>query len=279
MNQAKLQGLVEQVLAENTQLRQKLETSEDAFDARSIVTRRLDDDAETAHLADDNSTIRGPGIARSGTARSAVNGVRNSIMRFAFENILEKSRAYKRTAHNHECDQSIASSAIQSIFTGYSLADISVLSVIAMPFCAVDVSNRRHYIIQGELDLEALNKAESEMVNALQTLQVMEEPAKLETSSSDQATAEKLQGDSCSSEHAPSEAVASPTKTPDTSVETSSTLPALDHHHSHPASLAALDSALRGGSANNSSSYSDVLDDEEDDLYGDVYPCAGCGEV
>lgn len=143
---------MEQVLAENAQLRQKMQTSQDAFDARSIATRHIDDDAVTARLNDDNSTIRGPAITRRNAARSIVNGARGGIIRFAFENILEGSRVYKRTAHVHVCDQSFNSSVIRSIFTGYSLAHISILSVIAMPLCSADVSNGRHYVIQGKHD-------------------------------------------------------------------------------------------------------------------------------
>jgi len=151
INQAKLQDLVEQVLAENVQLRQKLQMSQDSFDARNIATRHPGCDGTTARFGDDVSTLRSlQGIRRSETMRSTMTGVRNSMIRFAFENILEGSRVYKRTAHFHECDQSFASSAIRSIFTGYSLADISILSVIAMPFCAEEISNACHYIIQEE---------------------------------------------------------------------------------------------------------------------------------
>ncbi|KAK0746947.1 hypothetical protein B0T18DRAFT_163542 [Schizothecium vesticola] len=169
VNQIKLQGLVEQVLAENAQLRQKMQTSQDAFDARSIAMRHIDDDAATARLNDDNSTIRGPAITRRNTVRSIVNGARSGIIRFAFENILEGSRVYKRTAHVHECDQSFASSAIRSIFTGYSLAHISILSVAAMPLCSADVSNGRHYVIQGKHD-RVSDDAEVGIVNSSRTL-------------------------------------------------------------------------------------------------------------
>jgi hypothetical protein len=160
---------VEQVLAENAQLRQKMQTSQDAFDARSIATRHIDDDAATARLDDDSSTIRGPAITRRNTVRSIIDGARGGIIRFAFENILEGSRVYKRTAHVHECDQSFASSAIRSIFTGYSLAHISILSVIAMPLCSADVSNGRHYVIQGKHG-PVSDDAEREIMDSSRTL-------------------------------------------------------------------------------------------------------------
>lgn len=160
---------MEQVLAENAQLRQKMQTSQDAFDARSIATSHIDDDAATARLGDDNSTIRGFAIKRRNGVQSIVNGARGGIIRFAFENILEGSRVYKRTAHVHECDQSFDSSVIRSIFTGYSLAHISILSVIAMPLCSADVSNGRHYVIQGKHD-PVSDDAEVEILNSSRTL-------------------------------------------------------------------------------------------------------------
>ncbi|KAK1751136.1 heterokaryon incompatibility protein-domain-containing protein [Echria macrotheca] len=150
VNQAKLQSQVEQVLADNAELREKLKISQDWFDARSMARRHPDDDAETVWLGDDTSMIRGPRVLNTNAARSTADNARSSIIRFAFENILDGSRVYKRTAHIHECDQSFASSAIRSVFTGYSLADISVLSVIAMPLCMVDVSNRRHYVVRNQ---------------------------------------------------------------------------------------------------------------------------------
>ncbi|KAK4444604.1 hypothetical protein QBC34DRAFT_308707, partial [Podospora aff. communis PSN243] len=130
-DQAKLHDLVEKTLEENAQLRQKLE---DSYDAAAAL------------VDDDTSTIRGPGPSTNRQSRDVVSDtVRNSMIKFAFENILEESRVYKRTAHLLECDQSLASSAVFTVFTGYSLADISILSVVAMPLCAADVSNGQHY--------------------------------------------------------------------------------------------------------------------------------------
>lgn len=142
---------MEQALAENEQLRQKLQDSQDSFDARSIATRRLDNDDATVRQ-DDTSTIRGLGVGRSNTVRSTVGNFGSSMIKFAFENILEQSRVYRKTTRFQEleCDRSFASSAIRShawsVFTGYSLAEISVLSMIAMPITTVDISNGRYYV-------------------------------------------------------------------------------------------------------------------------------------
>lgn len=141
---------MEQVLRENAELKRKLQQSLDSFDARSIAPRHPDDDARTVRgISDDSLTIRAPGVRRQDTVRSiTANKFRNSF-RFAFENILEASRVYQKTAHVQECDRSFTSSAIRSdawsVFTGYSLAQISVLSLIAMPIGTADILNAEYY--------------------------------------------------------------------------------------------------------------------------------------
>ncbi|KAK3985354.1 hypothetical protein QBC44DRAFT_384998 [Cladorrhinum sp. PSN332] len=151
LDQAKLGQQVEQLLAKNAELKRRLHKSQDSFDARSIATAHPDDDGRTIrHLGDDNATIRRPGVRRTDTVRSNMTtNIRNSIFRFAFENILQGSRVYQNTAHLQESDRSFSSSVLGSdawsVFTGYSLAKISVLSVIAMPISAADVANGQHY--------------------------------------------------------------------------------------------------------------------------------------
>ena len=160
----KLQIMIETVLTENTALRQRLLDS-DPSSAHSIIATRHQDADETATIRDghdedddNNSTItKGQVVDRSnmmGSVRSRPGTFLGGIIQFAFENILEQSRVYRKTAHVLECDRSFASSAGRShawsAFTGYSLADISVLSVIAMPLTGVDVSNGVHYQLPEE---------------------------------------------------------------------------------------------------------------------------------
>ncbi|KAK3312912.1 hypothetical protein B0H66DRAFT_569177 [Apodospora peruviana] len=74
---------------------------------------------------------------------------------FAFENILQESWVYRRNERN-ECDASFVSSVQRShawsVFSGYSLADISILSVIAMPITLRDIANNRHYEVTAARD-------------------------------------------------------------------------------------------------------------------------------
>lgn len=75
-----------------------------------------------------------------------------STVRFEFEDDLEASHVYRRLTGD-TCDRSFTSSAVRthawSIFSGLSLADISVLSVIALPLYLVDIKNAEHYTFSG----------------------------------------------------------------------------------------------------------------------------------
>ncbi|KAI1743451.1 hypothetical protein F4680DRAFT_408265 [Xylaria scruposa] len=68
---------------------------------------------------------------------------------FDFESDLEASRVYRR-AQRDTMDFSLRSSVAYthawSALSGYSLANISVLSVIALPLDLEDITNRHHYI-------------------------------------------------------------------------------------------------------------------------------------
>ncbi|KAK3296413.1 uncharacterized protein B0H64DRAFT_398195 [Chaetomium fimeti] len=172
-NQEKLQILIEKVLDENTSLRQKLSQSQDSFAAKSIATRHPDDENSTIRddNNDDSSTIRG--VQRSNTVRSRFSTFGGSAIKFAFENILEQSRVYRKTDQYQECDRSFASTAQRShawsVFSGYSLADISVMSVIAMPLTTLDVANGQYYVIGSETILPDDRTDDMTAMNAVST--------------------------------------------------------------------------------------------------------------
>jgi len=150
----RLKAQVDETLAENKELKRLVAQSVDAFDAQSTFRRRVGDGA-TIRPRDDNDnddamTIQG--ISRHSTARSTALGTISSFggMGLAFENILQQSWVYQRNQRN-EIDgaMSFVSSAQRSyawsVFSGYSLADISVLSVIAMPLTVREITNHQHY--------------------------------------------------------------------------------------------------------------------------------------
>jgi hypothetical protein len=170
-NQQKLQILMEKVLADNMELRQRLFQSEDSFAARSIATRHPQETNSTIHNRedyssdnDDSSTIRE--VGRGNTLQNKFNVFGDRVTQFAFDNILERSRVYRKSEQNQECDRSFASTAQRShawsVFSGYSLADISIMSVIAMPLTTRDVSNGKYYLMEAQGDPRFLGIVEEE---------------------------------------------------------------------------------------------------------------------
>lgn len=141
-SQGQLTVMVDQLLHYNQQLSKRMKNLEDAYDARSTITKKFDGLSFISQ--DDNQTIR--------TARSSIND-RPSILeavgvRFTFDRDLESSRVY-RMARNDLCDASFISSAMRtnawSIFSGLSLADISVISVVALPIYPGEIEHQQYY--------------------------------------------------------------------------------------------------------------------------------------
>ncbi|KAM5363128.1 hypothetical protein ACJZ2D_012178 [Fusarium nematophilum] len=154
-SQERLQTLIEGVLDENQTLRRLMNESRDSFDARSMVSQRYSDDRFTIQPdngdedEDDAATIRG--IDGWSVANSFETGVEVNLLVSPFERVLEQSWVYKRSQPN-ECDRSFITSADRphawSVFSGISLADVSILSVIAMPLTSLDITNSKHYKVE-----------------------------------------------------------------------------------------------------------------------------------
>lgn len=105
---------------------------EDAFDVHSVVaSRRSVAVAPLDPQHDDSDQM--PFEPASG---------------FDFETDLEASRPYRR-AHRDTMDfsfrSSVAHSDAWSVFSGLSLSDVSILSVIALPIYADEIGNANHY--------------------------------------------------------------------------------------------------------------------------------------
>ncbi|ETS76344.1 hypothetical protein PFICI_11731 [Pestalotiopsis fici W106-1] len=147
-SQERLQTLVEQILADNNDLRQRLSQMQDTFDARSTFTKA---NAETNMTRpydeedrEDNLSILTEAYRHTAMTQSTQAGTLNT----ALERILEQSWVYKRN-RNGECDRSFIHSDQRShawsCFTGYSLADVSVLSMVSMPITQVDIKSVTSY--------------------------------------------------------------------------------------------------------------------------------------
>lgn len=153
-SQESLEILVQQLLHSNQELCKRLGNLEDSFDARStITTTRID--SRSLVSQEDNETITTTRPQNSSKRRSIREAIK---IRFAFDEDLEASRVYSRAALNDCCDVSFVSSAARttawSVFSGLSLADISVISVVALPVYPRDVANLERYYSFGYLDTD-----------------------------------------------------------------------------------------------------------------------------
>ncbi|KAK3998183.1 hypothetical protein QBC44DRAFT_779 [Cladorrhinum sp. PSN332] len=148
-SQQHLQSLIERMLQDNATLQQKLCQCQETLDPQPQAKRQTTTEERDV---DNASTIRAGGGRRNGVVLSGIRSFDGENIDFAFESVLEASWVYRRNQHHDECDRSFATSAIRShawsMFSGYSLADISILSVIAMPLTLMDISNRQHYVVE-----------------------------------------------------------------------------------------------------------------------------------
>ena len=120
----------------------------------SIRTATQDqDDADTIRPSDENNPVQDPDSPEA------------DQFRFAFESILEASRVYRK-AHPNECDMSfrssIARSRAWSSLSDLSLAQISIISVIALPVYPSDISNSEWYKFGDTLEVNIFTNSETE---------------------------------------------------------------------------------------------------------------------
>ena len=141
-SQELLRSLIEQILVQNNDVSRRLNDME----LRSLrVDRASTLQTSTADL-DDGSTIRlVSGVQRSSNQSLEKEGPRN----LAFEAALDDSMVYRRVRRN-ECDvsyrTSVATSHGWSQLSGFSLAQISSISVIALPILPTDLANAQWYM-------------------------------------------------------------------------------------------------------------------------------------
>ncbi len=123
-------------------------TLEDAFDAHSVVARRRSvavaprdprpNDSDQPPFEPPRENDKGsPSTTRTEPTSS-----------FNFEIDLETSRPYRRARRDtmdFSFRSSVAHSNAWSVFSGLSLSDVSIMSVIALPIYADEIGNSNHY--------------------------------------------------------------------------------------------------------------------------------------
>lgn len=109
-------------------------------------------DKRVKRLVDKND-ISEPIFVMSTHRRNTVDLPTARIIHLGVEPVLLQSRVYRRCASNVECDQSFVSSLAKtpwSIFSGFSLADISILSVVALPISIEEAKSFQQIIVADE---------------------------------------------------------------------------------------------------------------------------------
>jgi hypothetical protein len=170
--------MIEQLLQCNQQLCKRLRNLEDAFDARSTITKQLDNFSFISQADDTAISIARP------TADQRVSILEVIKVRFAFDDDLKSSRVYRMAKHD-SCNYSLVNSVTRtqtwSIFSGLSLADISIISVVALPLYPEDVHDHSDYYTFGgiapaaESETTATWTSKQEMVDAIH--QPLHEPS------------------------------------------------------------------------------------------------------
>ncbi|EXM13330.1 PH-like domain superfamily [Fusarium oxysporum f. sp. vasinfectum] len=143
-HQEQLSNNVKVLLDSNDALSRRLMNIEDALDAQTIISRRmsiLSLSASPSQNTSQQSTAESP-------ATSISTDTSLAISKFDFEDDLESSRVYRRAVRetmDFSFRSSIARSHNWSVFSGLSLGDISIMSVIALPVYQDDITNAEHY--------------------------------------------------------------------------------------------------------------------------------------
>ncbi|KAF5721552.1 Rho guanine nucleotide exchange factor scd1 [Fusarium globosum] len=143
-HQEQLSNNVKALLDNNNALSRRLMNVEDALDAQTIISRRmsiLSMSPSSSQNTSQQSIAEPP--ATSGSTDTSL-----AISKFDFEDDLESSRVYRRAVRetmDFSFRSSIARSHNWSVFSGLSLGDISIMSVIALPVYQDDITNAEHY--------------------------------------------------------------------------------------------------------------------------------------
>ncbi|KAM0543995.1 hypothetical protein ACHAPJ_012020 [Fusarium lateritium] len=140
-HQEQLSANINLLLESNHALSRRLMNLEDALDAQTIASKRM------SFLSLSGSTPQ-----RSESQKSQPSTVDTestiAISKFDFEDDLELSRVYRRAQRDtmdFSFRSSIARSNSWSVFSGLSLGDVSIMSVIALPVYQEDLTNAQHY--------------------------------------------------------------------------------------------------------------------------------------
>ncbi|KAF5985083.1 Rho guanine nucleotide exchange factor scd1 [Fusarium coicis] len=143
-HQEQLSNNIKALLDNNNALSRRLMNLEDALDAQKIISRRM----SIISLSASSSRNASQQLTAESPATSIATENSLTISKFDFEDDLESSRVYRRAVRetmDYSFRSSIARSHSWSVFSGLSLGDVSIMSVIALPVYQDDITNAEHY--------------------------------------------------------------------------------------------------------------------------------------
>jgi cell division control protein 24 len=179
-HQQELSQNVAALLESNHSLTRRLMNLEDAFEVRSLVSKRQSRSFNTYHgISEGNSIGEEPNIKSTDSTIARTNNTsqlstppdRKEVSDFDFENDLGASRVYRRAQRDtmdFSFRSSIAHTNAWSIFSGLSLSDISIISAIALPLYPEEIENAQHYGLAGpQIVLDTTPTSHSPRVRSL----------------------------------------------------------------------------------------------------------------
>ena len=135
----RLTAMIELVLAQNRDISLRL---------RNLDPQSLDEDTSTTIANDAASYTSSPTTPTNNVEPIKSEGVQRNVLGFAFEEQLFASKVYRKPLFSRSGESLKTSSARttgSSILSGFSLTDISNISVLAVPIYAHEISNSERY--------------------------------------------------------------------------------------------------------------------------------------
>ncbi|KAI8650923.1 DH domain-containing protein [Fusarium keratoplasticum] len=147
-HQEQLSVNINALLERNHSLSRRLMNLEDALDVQTIVSKRMSLLSVSGTGPQSSSSVETQSNLTDASTQPTSQGSDLDLSKFDFEDDLESSRVYRRAQRDtmdFSFRSSVAPSNIWSIFSGLSLGDISIISVVALPVYQEDITNAENY--------------------------------------------------------------------------------------------------------------------------------------
>ncbi|KAL2672810.1 hypothetical protein Neosp_013526 [[Neocosmospora] mangrovei] len=147
-HQEQLSVNINTLLESNHALSRRLMNLEDALDVQTIISKRMSLMSVSGTGPQSSSSVETQSNLTDTSTQPTSQGSDLDLSKFDFEDDLESSRVYRRAQRDtmdFSFRSSIAPSNIWSVFSGLSLGDISIMSVIALPVYQEDITNAENY--------------------------------------------------------------------------------------------------------------------------------------